>query len=110
MFYHAKTNGFYDPKIGTVPDDAIEISDEKYKELMDGAATGLMISSDDRGNPILKQQDEPSDAEKAERRNRRARNYLAETDWYVVRKMETGAEIPQEILDARSAARLSVTE
>ena len=34
--------------------------------------------------------------------------YLAETDWYVVRKAETGKEIPQEVLDKRAAAREAV--
>ena len=34
--------------------------------------------------------------------------YLAETDWYVVRKFETGAAIPQDILDARAAARAAI--
>lgn len=34
--------------------------------------------------------------------------YLADTDWYVVRKAETGKEIPQEVLDKRAAARLAV--
>lgn len=34
-----------------------------------------------------------------------AQAYLAETDWYVTRKVETGKEIPEEILAARNAAR-----
>ena len=31
--------------------------------------------------------------------------YLADTDWYVIRKAETGKEIPGNILSAREAAR-----
>jgi hypothetical protein len=31
--------------------------------------------------------------------------YLADTDWYVTRKVETGKAIPEEILAARNAAR-----
>lgn len=42
--------------------------------------------------------------------NRQARAYLASTDWYVIRKEETGVAIPQEILDARAAARASIVE
>jgi len=34
--------------------------------------------------------------------------YLAETDWYVIRYTETGAAIPQDILDARAAARAAI--
>lgn len=42
--------------------------------------------------------------------NREARAYLASTDWYVIRFQENGQEIPQEILDARQAARDNVVE
>ncbi len=42
--------------------------------------------------------------------NEQARKYLASTDWYVIRKEETGTAIPQEILDARVAARASIVE
>lgn len=37
--------------------------------------------------------------------NEEARAYLNSTDWYVVRFAETGTPIPQDILDARQAAR-----
>ena len=33
---------------------------------------------------------------------------LAETDWYVVRAMETNVPVPQDILDARELARQSI--
>ncbi len=42
--------------------------------------------------------------------NEEARAYLNSTDWYVVRFAETGVTIPQEILDARQAARYSIVE
>lgn len=110
MHYHAKTNGFYDPKIGAVPEDAVEISDSKYQELMEGASKGLMISSDERGNPILKTQEALTPEGMQKTKNKKSKAYLAETDWYVVRKVETGVEIPQQILDARAEARLSIVE
>lgn len=34
--------------------------------------------------------------------------YLRETDWYIVRKHETGKDVPQEILQKRADARLAV--
>tara|TARA_R110002096_G_scaffold136122_14_gene288492 strand:- start:3542 stop:3742 length:201 start_codon:yes stop_codon:yes gene_type:complete len=37
-----------------------------------------------------------------------ARAYLTQTDWYVTRKMETGAEIPAEVSAARDAARAAL--
>jgi hypothetical protein len=37
-----------------------------------------------------------------------ALKYLTSTDWYVVRKAETGIDYPQEVKDLRAAARLKV--
>lgn len=42
--------------------------------------------------------------------NAKARSYLKSTDWYIIRHAETGAPIPQDILDARSEARFSIVE
>ena len=35
-----------------------------------------------------------------------AKQYLADTDWYIIRKLENNTEIPQVILDNRIASRL----
>lgn len=40
--------------------------------------------------------------------NAQARKYLADTDWYVVRFMETGTEIPEEISQQRQDAREAI--
>lgn len=48
--------------------------------------------------------------EEQERINKEARAYLASTDWYVIRNQETGVAVPQDILDARAAARTSIIE
>ena len=37
-----------------------------------------------------------------------ANTELAKTDWYIVRKCDTGAEIPTDISDARTAIRTAV--
>ena len=36
--------------------------------------------------------------------------YLADTDWYVIRKMETNVEVPAEVLSQRSSARLLIVK
>jgi hypothetical protein len=38
------------------------------------------------------------------------KKYLADTDWYIVRHVETGVAIPQDILTARALARQSIVE
>lgn len=40
--------------------------------------------------------------------NQESRSYLSLTDWYVIRQQETGVAIPQDILDARQAAREAI--
>ena len=37
-----------------------------------------------------------------------SREYLSSTDWYVIRFQETAVAVPQEISDAREAARLAI--
>ena len=43
-----------------------------------------------------------------EQLNTESRQYLAETDWYVTRKVETDVGIPTDILLARAEARLAI--
>lgn len=40
--------------------------------------------------------------------NADARAYLAETDWYTLRQVETGQPVPEDILTARQSARDAV--
>lgn len=42
--------------------------------------------------------------------NSQYRSYLASTDWYIIRKTETGVEVPDDILAARATARESIVE
>ncbi len=52
------------------------------------------------------------DAEAAEvartERNEAARAYLRETDWYIIRNIETGAAVPSEVIERRTAERAKV--
>lgn len=42
------------------------------------------------------------------RRISESKAYLERTDWYVIRKIETGKEIPEDILKAREEARKKI--
>jgi hypothetical protein len=42
--------------------------------------------------------------------NAEARKYLADTDWHIVKHVETGYQVPQNILEARADARASIVE
>ena len=55
-------------------------------------------------NPVL------TEEEIQKRKNFEAREYLASTDWYVIRMQETGEAIPKDVLTSRKAARESIKE
>lgn len=42
--------------------------------------------------------------------NKTNREYLASTDWYVLRKSDAGTAIPSDILTKRAAARAAIVE
>ena len=52
--------------------------------------------------------DEQIAQQKANKDSQESLIYLSSTDWYVTRKMETGKEIPVEILEKREEARTKV--
>jgi len=58
--YSKSTNGFYAKEIHgkNIPSDAVEITAEKYAELLAGQTTGKIITADSNGAPIL--QDPPA--------------------------------------------------
>jgi hypothetical protein len=43
-------------------------------------------------------------------KNNNARAYLNQTDWYVIRQIETGTPVPEEITAARAKARAEIVE
>lgn len=53
-FYSKSTSGFYESNLHTfIPDDAIEITEERWQELLLGQADGKIITTDTEGAPIL---------------------------------------------------------
>ena len=61
MFYSAQTNGFYTREIhgANIPKDAVEISDDNYKALLEGQANGKEIVPNENGYPILVDRPDP---------------------------------------------------
>lgn len=61
-FYSASTNGFYSEEMNgdTIPEDAIEITDDEWGALLDGQSQGKLISSDKKGRPVLKDYPAPT--------------------------------------------------
>lgn len=110
MFYSKTTGGFYSRDIHgeNIPADAVEITVELHVALIEGQAGGQRIVPDENGFPMLSDQLAPTPEEIQAAKNAEARAYLASTDWYVIRNLETGEPIPADILAARQAARQAV--
>lgn len=52
--FSAETNGFYLTGFHTdIPADAVDITENKWRELMSGQEAGKIISADDTGYPVL---------------------------------------------------------
>lgn len=58
-FYSKSTKGFYEDR-ESAPKDAVEITDEYKAQLLLGEAMGKIISSDNKGRPVLTDAPPPS--------------------------------------------------
>lgn len=53
-YYSVKEKGFFNSFINMViPEDAVEITEELYQQLLDGQTAGKIITTDQNGQPIL---------------------------------------------------------
>ena len=70
MLYAKSTGGFYHPEINSgIPSDAVEISDDLYREILSGQSEGMIIAAGEDGIPLLSSPPEPPLADVKERRN-----------------------------------------
>ena len=55
MYYSKSTGGFYDTAIhgDNIPADAVEITGEEHKALLEGQSQGKIIAADKNGKPVL---------------------------------------------------------
>ena len=108
-FFSKTTGGFYARAIhgDNIPADAVKISADEHVALIEGKSQGKLIQADAKGKPVLA---DPPTPNPQIRINADALAYLASTDWYVIRKQETGVEIPADILAKRQEARDSIVK
>ena len=62
MLYSKHTGGFYNLAIhgDNIPADAVEITNEEHRELIEGQSQGKIISADKNGKPVLKDPPPPT--------------------------------------------------
>lgn len=117
MFYSKSKNTWFDPAFradyeaaGTWPVDGVEYPRELFEQTVANRPTDKVMVPDANGCPTLIDRPAPTAAEQQAQANTEARTYLAATDWYVIRMLEGGPAIPDDVADARAAARLAVVE
>lgn len=83
-YYSPSTKGFYSEDIHgeEIPEDAVEISEEKWRFLLAGNARGRVIDHDESGSPLLR---DLNDEELGVSRRQARDTLLGETDWIVNR-------------------------
>ena len=109
--YNSETDGKMSQKTATYTnkDGNTVYTVENYKEL---EAEALKISEEVTKNNPLGITTAMNDLDMANRAkeisNEQHLKYLKETDWYVVRKADTGVAIPTDVANKRQAAREAI--
>jgi len=80
MYYASSTGAFYSLAIhgGAIPTDAVEISDDEHRVLLEGLAAGKCVVMDSHGRPVLKSPATDNSPARCAR-DIAARRYQAET-------------------------------
>ena len=100
--------GYYSKDIHEIiPEPNVLITEEEWQTAIDSHANHI-----DEETMVISEVDFRTEDEKVEQErmttNAIARKYLADTDWYITRKIETGIAVPAEISALRAEARLKV--
>lgn len=78
-FYSAAESGFCHGN--TIPDDAVEITDEVYSEMFLAQMAGKVIRPDQNGHPVAVEPPDPGDEELARRARAKRESLLKSSDW-----------------------------
>lgn len=101
-------NGFYRTNI----EGSVEITDEYWKELLEGQSQGMRIVTNDIGYPVLVAY-EPTQQELINREIKQLKSYLNSTDYIYLKCMELGLDVNveyAEIVQKRKDARTRIQE
>lgn len=61
IFFSASERGFYEGTINSdMPDDGVEVSEERRRAILEGQSAGMAIAADEFGGPILVERPAPS--------------------------------------------------
>lgn len=99
--------GFYDTSLhgDNIPDNAVEITKEQYDELLNNQGKTALVDG-----YVIEKEKELSEVEANISNAFKAREYLNSTDWYVIRNIENGSAIPDEVATKRLESRVIVSD
>lgn len=108
MMFSSTTGGFYTEAVhgDLIPTDAIEISFEKYSELMDGVSKGKAISVDSDGYPVVSEYPEMTASKKEELARDLRNKILVQTSWMIDRHNEEKFNINKTTLSDEEFSEL----
>lgn len=90
--------------------DTIKFSTSVKEYVVGGETKGITPDQAEEILEYLETVEEDKAITKMIKDNTEARNYLHQTDWYIIRHLETGVAVPQEITEGRAEARAKVRE
>lgn len=105
-YYSKSTGGFYDSLINSkIPEDAVEISEKEYTELLAEHSKGKNITSDKTGRPISDKPSGPSDEFLWAQYQQTALDALKNSDISVIRAFEEGRSVSADLVKYRQELR-----
>lgn len=102
--------GFYLEKGGL--SDYVELTRDEHMALMDGQASGKVITFHKGAKPTLEAPPPPTEAEKARQRIGGLKTFLSQTDYVAIKIAEGAASADDyaDVLAKRKAARTEINE
>jgi len=113
MWYFGKvkgTNEYGFDVFKTTFDSYIEMTEKEHDKIIQQASEeNKWITGDKNGNPILINPIQPTKEKSKGDRLEELDYYLKETDWYVLRYIDEGTPIPDDIKKQRHEAREEIS-
>lgn len=105
-FYSNSTKLCYDDNINSdIPEDSVSITEEVFMEILELRSLNAEFMVDDSGNLVdVVVVDNTQEIERQKRLSE-ASAYLFSTDWYIIRMMETGKQVPDYVAQKRIECR-----
>lgn len=105
-FYSKKEQGFFHTDIhgDAIPEDAVPVTDAKYRALFEAQSKGKQIIAGDDGAPVAVLVEESID-DAAERVRAQRDALLSASDVLALRAYEQGVPVPDDVQEYRQALR-----